>query len=228
MAGHIATAKNTNWTTSEREVALIKQVFGGHIDLDPCSNEQSIVGARRSYTLPETNGLKEAWDAESVFFNPPFGRSYLHPSCNSLCSVERLEDLEGKKTTLYVCTLCGQSLTRKDVEGSSIADWVRKAHASSRRPDVFGIIGILPAAISTQHFHRYVWPHASAIVFPEGRLSFGGLPIEDEADSTAPMDTVLVLWGDLLADAFERAFSTIGYVDRLDLQRLARQERTAA
>lgn len=43
---------NTNsqaWGTPQKYVDAVKEVFGGYIDLDPCSNEYSIVNAKTEY-----------------------------------------------------------------------------------------------------------------------------------------------------------------------------------
>lgn len=231
MAGHIATAKSQNWTTDADTVARIKRVFGGRIDLDPCSNSESVVGALRNYSLPDKNGLKEPWDAEYTYFNPPFGRAYIHGSCNSLCikiEVENRGKGKKKKRTVYTCTRCQLVLEREHVEGSSITDWLQRGAQTSREDYSRGVIGLIPAAVSTRHFHKYVWEAADAVCFPKGRLKFDGLPAEDARENdnggSAPMDTVLAYWGQD-ADAFENVFNEIGYVDRLDLQRLAKNSR---
>jgi hypothetical protein len=51
----------------------VRRVFGGQIDLDPCANEHSLVGARVSYQLPEHDGLLESWDYDTIYVNPPYG-----------------------------------------------------------------------------------------------------------------------------------------------------------
>jgi len=61
------------WGTPHKYVKAVKAVFGGYIDLDPCSNEYSVVQARKEYLLPEQDGLKESWDFEKIFVNPPYG-----------------------------------------------------------------------------------------------------------------------------------------------------------
>lgn len=74
MAGHIGTATREDWATPPWLVAAVHQVLGGPPELDPCSNQQSVVGARRAIQLPES-GLLASWDdAGSIFVNPPFGR----------------------------------------------------------------------------------------------------------------------------------------------------------
>jgi len=47
--------------------------FGGKIDLDPCSNEFSIVNAEKEFSLPEHDGLKEVWNEKTIYVNPPYG-----------------------------------------------------------------------------------------------------------------------------------------------------------
>ena len=47
--------------------------LGGEIDLDPCSNEHSIVRATVEYMLPDNNGLEESWDYPRIYVNPPYG-----------------------------------------------------------------------------------------------------------------------------------------------------------
>lgn len=230
MAGHIATARDANWTTEKRIVDRVKRVFGGRIDLDPCSNERSIVGAERNYSLPERNGLKEPWDAPTTFFNPPYGRSYLHVQCNTVCiarSVKR--DKKSKAVTEYICPRCQAVLKREQVEGSNISDWVAKGHLTSEEHYSLGVIGLIPAAVSTRHFRAHVWGGANAICFPYKRLRFEGAPLEDaekanDAGGSAPMDTALVYWGSD-ADAFDEAFEDVGHIVRLDLQALAKAER---
>ena len=51
-----------------------KIFFGGRVSLDPCSNEQSIVGAQTEWSLPEIDGLRGEWDFPAIFVNPPYGR----------------------------------------------------------------------------------------------------------------------------------------------------------
>jgi hypothetical protein len=47
--------------------------FGGAIDLDPCSNQHSIVKAIVEYLLPEQDGLRLDWNFRRIFVNPPYG-----------------------------------------------------------------------------------------------------------------------------------------------------------
>ena len=49
------------------------EFFGGSVDLDPCSNDYSIVNARVEYSLPDHDGLREHWNFRTVYVNPPYG-----------------------------------------------------------------------------------------------------------------------------------------------------------
>ena len=51
----------------------LKSFGGGNIELDPCSNEYSIVKALTEYRLPEHDGLKQTWNFKTVYVNPPYG-----------------------------------------------------------------------------------------------------------------------------------------------------------
>lgn len=72
-AGRKIRTQSQHWGTPEKYVRAVKDVFGGTIALDPCSNEFSIVGAELEYRLPVQDGLKESWDAPTIFVNPPYG-----------------------------------------------------------------------------------------------------------------------------------------------------------
>jgi hypothetical protein len=72
-AGRTLNTLSQEWGTPEKYVKAVRDVFGGHIDLDPCSNEYSIVDARTEYRLPKHDGLRESWDFPSIYVNPPYG-----------------------------------------------------------------------------------------------------------------------------------------------------------
>lgn len=58
-----------------RDLVLIFEPEG--IDLDPCSNPRSIMGARVEWMLERgENGLKQTWSGYGlVYVNPPYGRA---------------------------------------------------------------------------------------------------------------------------------------------------------
>jgi hypothetical protein len=62
-----------DWSTPENYVRSIRAVFGGRIDLDPCSNSFSVVRAGVEYCFPDQDGLKASWDFPTIYVNPPYG-----------------------------------------------------------------------------------------------------------------------------------------------------------
>lgn len=72
-AGRNINTLSLDWGTPEKYVAAVKRVLGGEIDLDPCSNKYSVVGAGVEYCLPKQDGLKESWNFPKIFVNPPYG-----------------------------------------------------------------------------------------------------------------------------------------------------------
>jgi len=61
-AGRTVNSQSVDWCTPQK-----------YVDLDPCSNQWSIVAAETEYSLPEHNGLKESWDFPTIYVNPPYG-----------------------------------------------------------------------------------------------------------------------------------------------------------
>lgn len=72
-AGRKSISETKDWCTPPGIVRSVKEVFGGKIGLDPCSNEWSLVNAEVEFRLPEKDGLRERWEAESIYVNPPYG-----------------------------------------------------------------------------------------------------------------------------------------------------------
>ncbi|RYU95379.1 DNA N-6-adenine-methyltransferase [Emticicia agri] len=72
-AGRSINTLSQSWGTPHKYVKAVKEVFGGKIDLDPCSNEYSVVNAEVEYMLPYHNGLEESWNFKTIFVNPPYG-----------------------------------------------------------------------------------------------------------------------------------------------------------
>lgn len=72
-AGRQVNSQSSDWCTPPKYVEAVREVFGGHISLDPCSNQWSIVNAETVYTLPDQDGLSSSWDYPSIYVNPPYG-----------------------------------------------------------------------------------------------------------------------------------------------------------
>jgi len=72
-AGRRVNTLSQSWCTPPKYVNAIKRFWNGEIDLDPCSNEFSIVHAKTEYTLPDNDGLKQDWNFKRIYVNPPYG-----------------------------------------------------------------------------------------------------------------------------------------------------------
>ena len=77
-AGRKINTLSQEWGTPEKYVNAVRDFFRGHIDLDPCSNEYSIVHARTEYQLPKNDGLRESWNFPTIYINPPYGLDKEH------------------------------------------------------------------------------------------------------------------------------------------------------
>lgn len=65
-----------DWNTPPEVLQLLHQGWPDGVDLDPCSNANSIVEARRAFTI-EDDGLAQPWQVPAcglVYVNPPYGR----------------------------------------------------------------------------------------------------------------------------------------------------------
>ena len=71
-AGRTLNTLSQEWGTPDRYVTAVRDFFG-EIQLDPCSNKYSIVNAVTEYRLPKKDGLREPWDFETIYVNPPYG-----------------------------------------------------------------------------------------------------------------------------------------------------------
>lgn len=72
-AGRTLNTLSQEWGTPEKYVNVVRNFFGEEIQLDPCSNEYSIVEAEIEYRLPEFDGLTETWNFSTIYVNPPYG-----------------------------------------------------------------------------------------------------------------------------------------------------------
>ncbi len=72
-AGRTILSQSQHWCTPPKYVKAVRDVLGGAIALDPCSNQHSVVKAGTEYRLPEHDGLRESWDYPTIYVNPPYG-----------------------------------------------------------------------------------------------------------------------------------------------------------
>ena len=72
-AGRKINSQSQDWCTPPKYVEAVKNVFGGQVDLDPCSSVYSVVEAKVEYLLPDIDGLKASWNFPTIYVNPPYG-----------------------------------------------------------------------------------------------------------------------------------------------------------
>ena len=72
-AGRKTNSQEKSWNTPTKYADLVNLFFDYSIDLDPCSNKDSIIEAKTKIMLPK-DGLKTIWDKKNIFINPPYGR----------------------------------------------------------------------------------------------------------------------------------------------------------
>lgn len=72
-AGRTVSSISQTWCTPPKYVRAVREVFGGTIVLDPCSNRHSVVCAEVEYQLPERDGLHSTWAYPTIYVNPPYG-----------------------------------------------------------------------------------------------------------------------------------------------------------
>jgi hypothetical protein len=137
-------AGSEDWGTPRELVDVVARIFDGTIDLDPCGNPHSVVGAREQIWLPrwvaarracggevpanvvECDGLVHPWRG-NVYVNPPYSAAPL-----------------------------GAFMERS------------AANAAARDGDV---IMLAPSKTSLKAWHRSV-PRSAAVCFLDGRVSF--------------------------------------------------------
>ena len=73
-AGRNINSLSQDWCTPPKYVEVVNEMFDNSIDLDPCSNEFSIVNATTKFELPNQDGLFEEWNYKTIYVNPPYGR----------------------------------------------------------------------------------------------------------------------------------------------------------
>ena len=72
-AGRKVNSNSHDWCTPIKYINCVKKILDGTIELDPCSNEWSIVGAEHEWVYPYQDGLKLEWNFNTIFVNPPYG-----------------------------------------------------------------------------------------------------------------------------------------------------------
>lgn len=64
-------SKSNEWSTPQDFFNELNKEF--HFTLDPCATKEN--AKCKKYYTEKQNGLTKSWDSETVFCNPPYGRS---------------------------------------------------------------------------------------------------------------------------------------------------------
>jgi len=72
-AGRTVHSQSVHWCTPSKYVESVRQMFGGKVAFDPCSNQYSVVHAETELMLPNHDGLKTQWNFPTIYVNPPYG-----------------------------------------------------------------------------------------------------------------------------------------------------------
>lgn len=75
-AGRKIYSQSQHWGNPLKYVIAVREFFEGSIDLDPCSNQYSLVNAVTEYKLPEVDGLRASWNFRRIYVNPPYGADW--------------------------------------------------------------------------------------------------------------------------------------------------------
>ena len=83
--GYMLRSKRDDWRTPPEVIDVVREAFRGSIDLDPCGNRYSLVGAKKQLLLSKgEDGLVTEWKGRT-FVNPPFssGKLWLAKAASS-------------------------------------------------------------------------------------------------------------------------------------------------
>lgn len=209
MAGHIATSDSADWCTPPEILEAVREVFSGEIELDPCSNGSSQVGAKRVYTLPEHDGLIEPWDAKTIFVNPPYGRTMLNTKTRECISAKKYKELQERNLSMqrdYPDLADAEPVAAEEWRKQSIADWIRKCSESGS--GLNEVIALIPAAVDTKHWQDDVFERAQGVCFLRGRVHFYE---NGKRGGPAPMACAMVYYG-WRPTVFLHIFQSLGKV----------------
>ncbi len=198
MSGHIADSKSIHYNTPKHIVDAARRFYNDNIDLDPASNDFSIVGAKTEYKLPYSDGLTLPWYG-NVWINPPFGNGYYRTTEGKIECLSRAE--------FKLLTDEEKELYSKKV----IKDWIKKCSTC----DAKQVLALIPSYTDSTAWQQIVFPSCDAICFLAGRVNFDLAGVKQDS---APMGMAIVLWANTdltdltVLDRFREVFSRLGTV----------------
>jgi hypothetical protein len=73
--GYMLRSGKSDWRTPADAVAVVREAFGGDIDLDPCASPEAELAVQDNLIGPAAggvDGLAVPWGERRVYVNPPF------------------------------------------------------------------------------------------------------------------------------------------------------------
>jgi hypothetical protein len=156
-----------DWTTPGEVLEPVHEIFGGHIDFDPCGNPASQVGAKKQVWLPKWTGYRPATEDQSdECAAPPEGVVF------------------GDGLDLGV-PWSGSTFINPPYDAKTLGAFMARARREAER----GVPSIMLTKIKlVKGWNEHV-PAAPAVCFLGQRLVFGG-----GGGESAPFDCALILW----------------------------------
>jgi phage N-6-adenine-methyltransferase len=154
---------NDEWETPKELFNKLDKIY--NFTLDVCATTEN-AKCERYYTKLE-DGLKQSWDGEVCWMNPPYSKpeNPCKPNCKKKSCIKR-----GYHVTEYKP---GQE------------DWIAKAYKESEKGAI--VVALLPVRTDTKAFHKYIYKKQD-IIFLEGRLKFGN------CKDAAPFPSMIVIF----------------------------------
>jgi hypothetical protein len=146
-------ANQSNDFNTPPEILDIVHKFWDHIDLDPCSNTNSLVNAIEEWNLP-LNGLLLPWKGD-VFVNPPFAPYYLSPDGETCLSPKEYKDSGLIGFTRY-----------------TIKDWIWKGIAHHNKGECETIFLVPARGMGSSLWQDAILPCFDSICFLKERYPF--------------------------------------------------------
>jgi len=145
--------QKTERYTPAKYIRMVKEVFGGEIELDPASCEEAnkVVGANRFFTI-EDNGLEQSWQAETLFLNPPYRKILpwvnklltelsIHPKLQAILLVNVCTDTEWFKEIYEASEFIGVSICFVKGRIKFYSPYTNETDTSPEKPSMFVCFG---------------------------------------------------------------------------------------
>ena len=96
-------SKSNDWETPQHFYDKLNKEFGP-FTLDPCASEET-TKVSENYFTPSDNGLFQDWGGQTVFMNPPYGRSISN-------WIKKAHEESQRPNTKVICLIPARTDTR--------------------------------------------------------------------------------------------------------------------